>query len=68
MSGLTAVLCALLAVMTYFLAGAIGLACTMLSGCVPRPMRDADGFGDAFRNGLKATATWPWTWKRWTGG
>lgn len=61
---------ALPAVATYLLTGAIGLACVTFSSGTPRPLRDATpgGFGPVFRAGLKASATWPWTWKRWTDG
>lgn len=57
-------------VATYFLAGAIGLACTWLFHGIPAPLRNAapDGLGPTFRAGFRASATWPWTWKRWTDG
>lgn len=70
MTVLITALWVLLAVATYLLAGAIGLTCTLLFNGLPTPLRDAapGGFGPVFRAGLKATATWPWTWKRWTDG
>lgn len=63
MPGLIAAFWALLALMAYVLAGAVGLTCTALFQGLPRPMREAarDGFGAVFRVGLKASATWPWT-------
>lgn len=57
-----------IAVVTYVLAGAIGLCCTLLFNGVPCPLRDVHGFPEAFRVGIKASATWPWTWRRWTDG
>lgn len=67
---LIAALWTLIAVLTYLLAGAVGLACTTLFSGTPRTLHNATpgGFWRVFRAGLKATATWPWTWKRWTDG
>lgn len=64
------VIVALWVLTVYFLAGAFGLACTALLHGIPAPLRDAapGGFGPTFRAGLKASATWPWTWKRWARG
>lgn len=73
MSGVTVVFLASAAVMVYLLAGAFGLLITTLSSAArlqgpPKELRNVDGFWHASRIGLKATATWPWTWKRWTDG
>jgi hypothetical protein len=57
----------------YVLTGAVGLLCVTLSSAsrlqgLPPVLRDMTGFWHAFRIGLRASATWPWTWKRWTDG
>jgi hypothetical protein len=73
MPAVTVAVVAALVLMVYLLAGAIGLLCTTLSSTArlqgpPKELRDVDGFWHAFRIGLKAMVTWPWTWKRWTDG
>jgi hypothetical protein len=73
MPSLTPALVVFLALVVYLLAGAFGLLIVTLASAArlqgpPRVLRDMNGFWHAFRIGMRATATWPWTWRRWTDG
>lgn len=73
MSGMTLAYAAVLVPAVYLWTGAIGLMLVTVSSAVrlqgaPPVLRGADGFWNAFRIGMRAVVTWPWTWKRWTDG
>jgi hypothetical protein len=71
MPGLTIAYAVVIVPSVYLFAGAFGLLLTTVASLarsqgLPNVLRNVTGFWDAFRTATKATATWPWTWKKWT--
>ncbi|MFH8805302.1 hypothetical protein ACH4F6_38135 [Streptomyces sp. NPDC017936] len=73
MPGMTPAVFVVLVPTVYLLSGAFGLLLTTFAHVVrlqglPPVLRGATGFWGLFHLAARASATWPWTWRKWTDG